>query len=774
MVLSRASEVLVAYPGNLIYLITTVLSTAVLLIFAYLAYTQDRDARSTRTSLAALGLFASRILLTSFSVLAALKLLNGPLILPSFERFVSLIGIGTFFWAFIAPEPKKLVDGNLDAILSLSIVGLIGSILYVWLNGIPAAYNHTLADANWGAAGLLGAVLAIAFLINQRPPQWVLGAFGFSLLTVGAALHITMGSKDAAFAGFVRWSELAAYPLLTISLIQALRAGSSRKDAISRIDTMPYHSSPALADVVKTTGLISAKNANELATRAVEMLAQSMRVEVCLLLTSPVPPEHFSIATAYDLIREVHLPGTTLDAKKCPVIVTTMTHKRSLVLPASSNSPDLNYLKEKLNFKSAGSALLVPLVAESTLLGGLLLLSPYVHRRWHPKERGAVEEMATHVSQRFWQMQREAQTEMPDDSSEQGVLAATRQKISELEKEKNDLAQQLLSASDTQKRARDDRIAALLEMHERDMESIRALEKEIEELKSASYAPLASKQLEGDGQLAVELQIALEELSETRNQLALLQASGGIPEDGEHMPTVEFERFASIARELRKPLSSLLGYIDVLTHETVGELDELQRKYLDRMRISMERMDELLHSIPQPTAMETTPFLVPRKPIDFQHCLKQALGKIKPSLHSKNLSLRMDIPSQLPSIQGPEEVLLQILVPLLTNAVRVSPEGEEIILAARVQQTDGAEFLMLTVSDAGVSHAPSEGEFPDDPSRKSILHTVGHDESAHHSTIQSLCESLGGRAWFDHDPGVGNTCTVLLPTASATDSEQAP
>lgn len=762
---------LVASPGSLIYLMTTVLSTAILLIFAYLAYAQDRDSQSTRTSLAALGLFASRILLTSFSVLASLQLLSGALILPSFERFLSLIGIGIVLWAFTAPEPNKLIDISLVVFLCLSTFGLIGSTLFVWLNGIPAAYNHTLADAYWSASGLLVTILAIVFLINQRPKIWLLGAFGFILLAIGATLHITMGSKDASFAGFVRWSELAAYPLFTLSLIQPLRSGISRKDALSRIDTMPYHSSPALADVVKTTSLISAKNASELAARSVEMLAQSMRVEVCLLLTSPVPHEHFSIATAYDLIREVHIPGTTLDAEKCPVIVTAMTHKRSLVLPASSNSPDLNYLKEKLNYKSAGSALLVPLVEGGTLLGGLLLLSPYVHRRWHPKERGAVEEMAAHISQRFWQIQREAQREMPDDSSEQEMLAAARQKISALEQEKGDLAQQLLSASDTQKRARDDRIAALLEMHERDMESIRALEKEIEELKSASFDPLASKQLEGEEQLAVELQIALEELSETRNQLALLQASGGISEDGEHMPATEFLRVTSIVSELRKTLSSLQKYTELLMHETVGELGELQLKFLDRIGISIERMDELLHSIPQPTAMQTSPFLVHQEPADFQHCVEKAWSKVRPSLHSKKLALRMDIPSQLPPIQGPEEVLLQILIPLLTNAVHVSPEGEEIILAARVQQADGADFIMLTVSDAGVSYTPSVGEKPDDPSSKSILHTVGHGESAHHSTVQSLCESLGGRAWFDHDPGVGNTCTILLPTVSASDPE---
>ena len=133
----------------------------------------------------------------------------------------------------------------------------------------------------------------------------------------------------------------------------------------------------------------------------------------------------------------------------------------------------------------------------------------------------------------------------------------------------------------------------------------------------------------------------------------------------------------------------------------------------------------------------------------------------------------MDIPGQLPPLQGPKEVLLQILIPLLMNAVRVSPEGEEIVLAAHVQQADGADFLMLTLSDTGMHPTPFEGEMPEDFSRKSILHTVGHDESAHHATIQSLCESLGGRAWFDHDPVTGNTCTVLFPTAPMTDPGQA-
>ncbi len=61
----------------------------------------------------------------------------------------------------------------------------------------------------------------------------------------------------------------------------------------------------------------------------------------------------------------------------------------------------------------------------------------------------------------------------------------------------------------------------------------------------------------------------------------------------------------------------------------------------------------------------------------------------------------MDFPDQIHPIVGKQGVIVQMLAHLLNNAIGASPEWEEIIIAARIQEAEEAEFIMLTISDAG-------------------------------------------------------------------------
>jgi signal transduction histidine kinase len=235
----------------------------------------------------------------------------------------------------------------------------------------------------------------------------------------------------------------------------------------------------------------------------------------------------------------------------------------------------------------------------------------------------------------------------------------------------------------------------------------------------------------------------------------------------------DIEVIASIAKELRQSMSSIIEYTDLLLGETVGMLGATQRNFIEHVRSAIEKMEGLADNLLQITAVETSKFSLTPEPVDLLQCIEESVTKASAALRDKKLALRMDLPDQIPPIIGEEGVIVQIVAHLLNNAIGASPEGEEIIIAARIQEAEDAEFVMLTISDAG------EGIPIEDlgrvfqrvePADYAPISGLG-DSTMGLSIIQELSEAIGGRIWFDSEVGIGSTFTILMPVTDSSRHE---
>jgi signal transduction histidine kinase len=133
----------------------------------------------------------------------------------------------------------------------------------------------------------------------------------------------------------------------------------------------------------------------------------------------------------------------------------------------------------------------------------------------------------------------------------------------------------------------------------------------------------------------------------------------------------------------------------------------------------------------------------------------------------------MDFPEEMPSISGDAEAIIQIVVHLLNNAIGASPEGEEIVVAARLQAAEEADFLLLTFSDAGEG-IPTEDLVrvfqPMDQADTEPIQGLG-ETGIGLSIVKALSEAMGGRVWFDSEVGEGSIFTVLLPVGEGSTKE---
>jgi signal transduction histidine kinase len=270
-----------------------------------------------------------------------------------------------------------------------------------------------------------------------------------------------------------------------------------------------------------------------------------------------------------------------------------------------------------------------------------------------------------------------------------------------------------------------------------------------------------------------ELRLALEEVARLNASLSeadkkyqsLKSESGGkLPAD-EH-----YEEISNIVQELRQPMSSIIGYSDFLLGESVGILGALQRKFLERIKMSTERMNRLVNELLRLTTVD----MGSGRPstaegMDLYAAVEGALSESIEGLRQKNINLRVDVPEQLPPLNADQDSIRQVLVNLLENARDVTPSDGEVSLRASLQGSDHQQpYILIQVSDQGggipAEYLPHVFSRFGQADGKPIPGTGS--KSSHLSIVKMLVENSGGRIWVDSQPDAGATYSILLPVTS--------
>jgi signal transduction histidine kinase len=273
-----------------------------------------------------------------------------------------------------------------------------------------------------------------------------------------------------------------------------------------------------------------------------------------------------------------------------------------------------------------------------------------------------------------------------------------------------------------------------------------------------------------NSQMENELRLTLVEMARLQNQLAesntkimqlASQPSGSISTD-------QAEVIGSISQELRQPMSSIVGYADLLLGESVGILGALQRKFIERIRASTERIGSLVDDLIQITAFESGRMVVKHESVDLNLIIDNAMAYTSNQMREKNIILRIDIPENLTPINADREALQQILIHLLQNAGAASPVEGLVTLRVRMQKEGDNDHVIIQVSDTG-------GGIPkEDLSRvfsrlyraeNALIQGVG-DTGVGLSIAKTLTDAQDGRIWVDTEIGSGSTFSVSLPLKS--------
>jgi len=765
--MNEFASLLTTPTGNLLHQLTLVIVLAVILALAQAHGARRPSSIARRWALPVAALLVLRLAV----VVAGLGADRSELLTPALGHLASFAGVLLIGWLFLFPRPARAADVFVGVVLAFA--ALVDAAILAVPGFAPAVPSGARGiEIGWSSAGLAVALTAMLALPFRPSRERSIGAVACLLLALGNGLELwalLAGSIVDPLAGLARLGELGAYPLVAL--------GTARLFALEHPMAAPAAAAPTAHEIkgrLRATEIVEdvlslavARTSQDVAREAVRAVARAMRVEYCLLITPHQPAEQFAIATGYDLISEQYVEGAPLEAKRVPGIGSALEQRRTLVLPASHDVPDMLSLEMILSLEGPCPAMMVPVTALGELYGGLLILSPYTHQSFSEEEKVSLEGITRALGLRLHQVHLAGGTASDAELTAQALTEAYR-RIESLLDENRRLSQgkTLTTPQGIQPRAQD--FEALLALNEEARETIQILEAEIARMKAAQTRP-ATGTVEEVENLTSELQVLLEELARTRARLAALEGTG-IERQARGLAAIDLEAVRSIAQDLRLPIVAIRDHVGLLLGETVGHLDGMQRTLLRRVGSSTEGLTTLLGDLLQLIEIATETLSLDFRPTDAVECLEQALLQVGDSIRARQITLHTDIPHDLAPALADQAAFTRILVHLLRNAITATPESGSVYIAARVQAgepPDGAGFLTLSVADTGPGIAGDRlGDVFHRRPQDEAIPGVG-ESGVGLAIVRRLSEALGGRVWVNSEAGSGSTFTLVLPLAAA-------
>jgi signal transduction histidine kinase len=221
---------------------------------------------------------------------------------------------------------------------------------------------------------------------------------------------------------------------------------------------------------------------------------------------------------------------------------------------------------------------------------------------------------------------------------------------------------------------------------------------------------------------------------------------------------------AAVAHELRSPLASIMGYADLLARGTFGSLPPRSAEALGRIRHSSVRLMRLINDMLDMTRLDAGRVAVELAPTDLNAAVEDAVAAMQPEVQRSGLALHVELTPQAPLVQANRERLEQVLINLLTNALKFTDAG-----SITVRTACSSTHATFSVADTGIGIAPEQQLAVFQPFQQVDNQ---HTRRAHGSGLglaicQRLMQAMGGALRVESAPGIGSVFHGELALADA-------
>ena len=232
------------------------------------------------------------------------------------------------------------------------------------------------------------------------------------------------------------------------------------------------------------------------------------------------------------------------------------------------------------------------------------------------------------------------------------------------------------------------------------------------------------------------------------------------------------EFLANMSHELRTPLNSIIGFSDVIREEILGPNGNPRyRAYADSIHQSGSHLLSIIDDILDISRIEAGRVSVDEEPVDLHGLYQSCLVIVGHRAAQRQVKLIDQTRSQLPDLLADRRQVKQVLINLLTNAIKFTDPGGTVTTSVRIDPDGGIELL---VADTGIGIAAEDQQAVFEP----FTQVASSQARSHEGTGLGLaiCRSLvalhGGSISLESAIAVGTTVTVRFPSYRTLVSEQ--
>ncbi|MBO0774417.1 MAG: GAF domain-containing protein, partial [Actinobacteria bacterium] len=244
------------------------------------------------------------------------------------------------------------------------------------------------------------------------------------------------------------------------------------------------------------------------------------------------------------------------------------------------------------------------------------------------------------------------------------------------------------------------------------------------------------------------------------NHARMYEAENRLVEELKAVDRAKSDFFATVSHEMRAPLTSVEGYLEMLRQGEAGPVTSVQAKMLEVIDRNAGRLRNLIEDVFTLSKLESRAFSTVTRPVNVAEAVTGAVDAVRPSVAASGLALDVSVADRPMVVEGDAGQLDRALINLLSNAVKFTPAGGRVTVSAGCE----ASSAVIRVADTGIGIPEAD--------RKELFGRFFRASNARERTqgaglglaiVQTIVANHHGEVSLDSREGGGTTVTVTLP-----------